>query len=219
MGGRSERTPDQAKWQLETHSVTYAPGLSTLSNLLRIVAKPPPSLLSCPRPPSHHPSSLALVYLVPILHLLLPSTTFWLYGTHTFFPHTQIISILSASLYSLIPFIFQLSYAPLRSQLYKFMTLQPNFSNTSSQEHSLSFSQHFSNPMPLLHTKPLVILASTHSYRHLLTGFYPQSTVTQNTFQRSPRSIPLILSVYDIPFTWSISYHLRSQVFKTIHFL
>ena len=38
------------------------------------------------------------------------------------------------------------------------MTLQPNFSNTSSQEHSLSFSQHFSYPMPLLRTTPLVQL-------------------------------------------------------------
>ena len=35
--------------------------------------------------------------------------------------------------------------------------IQPNFSNTSSQEHSLSFSQHFSYLMPLLCT-PLVEL-------------------------------------------------------------
>ena len=40
----------------------------------------------------------------------------------------------------------------------KFVTLQPNFSNTSSQEHSLSFFQHFSYPMPLLHTMPMVQL-------------------------------------------------------------
>ena len=38
------------------------------------------------------------------------------------------------------------------------MTLQPNFSNTSPQEHSLSFAQHFSYPMPLLRTTPLVQL-------------------------------------------------------------
>ena len=33
------------------------------------------------------------------------------------------------------------------------MTLQPNFSNNSSQEHSFSFSQLFSYPMPMLRTK------------------------------------------------------------------
>ena len=38
------------------------------------------------------------------------------------------------------------------------VTLQPSFSDTSSQEHSLSFSQYFSYPMPLLRTTPLVQL-------------------------------------------------------------
>ena len=38
------------------------------------------------------------------------------------------------------------------------MTLQPNFSNTSSQEHSLSFSKHLSYSMPLLRTTPFVQL-------------------------------------------------------------
>ena len=42
--------------------------------------------------------------------------------------------------------------------LYPFVILQPNFSNTSSQEHSLSFSQHFAYPMPQLRTTPLVRL-------------------------------------------------------------
>ena len=56
------------KWPRETHSVTSAPGLSTLSYLSRIVAQPPPSFLCCPRPPSHHPSSLTSVFLVPGLH-------------------------------------------------------------------------------------------------------------------------------------------------------
>ena len=68
------------------------------------------------------------------------------------------ISVLSDLLYSLTPFLFQLYYAPLHSTLYPFATLQPNFSNTSSQERSLSFSQHFSYPMPLLHRMPLVQL-------------------------------------------------------------
>ena len=62
--------------------------------------------------------------------------------------------------------------------------------NHISHEHSLSFSQHFSYPLPLLHTMPLVKLL-----RHI------------------------IQSVDHIPFTSSIRCHLRSQVLKTIHFL
>ena len=145
------------KWPRETHSVTYVPGLSPLSNLLRIVAKPPPSFLCCPRPHSHHPSSLSSVSIVPALHFLPPSTPFWPDGTHPFFSHGQTISILSDLLSSLTPFLFQLSYA-LNSKLYPFVTLQQNFSNTISQEHSVSFSQHVSYPMPLLRTTPLVQL-------------------------------------------------------------
>ena len=117
MGGRSVRTQTKQKWPSETHSVTYIPGLSTLSDLSRIGAQPPPTFLCCPRPSSHHPSSLTSVSLVPAIHLLLPSTPFWPYGTHPFFPHTQSISILSVLLYSLtsFSFLFQLSYAPLNS--------------------------------------------------------------------------------------------------------
>ena len=37
-GGRSERTQCQKKWPRETHSVTYVPGLSSLSDLSPIVA-------------------------------------------------------------------------------------------------------------------------------------------------------------------------------------
>ena len=55
--GLSESTQGQAKMPRETHSVTYVPGLSTLSGLSRIGAQPPPSFLCCLRPPSHHPSS------------------------------------------------------------------------------------------------------------------------------------------------------------------
>ena len=65
----------------------------------------------------HHPSRITSVSLVPDLRLLPPSTPFWPYGTHTFFPHAQTISILSNSLYSLTPFLFQLSYAPRSSFL------------------------------------------------------------------------------------------------------
>ena len=38
------------KWLRETHSVTYVPGLSTLSGLSRIVGQPPPSFLCCLKP-------------------------------------------------------------------------------------------------------------------------------------------------------------------------
>ena len=92
------------KWQRETHAVKYVPGLSTLSYLSRIAAQPPSSFLCCPRPSSHHPSCLTSVYLIYALHLLPPSTPFWPYGTHPFFPHAQTISILSGPLYSLLPF-------------------------------------------------------------------------------------------------------------------
>ena len=94
-GGPEKHWANQ-KWPRETHSVTYVPGLSTLSDLSRIDALPPPSFLCCPRPPSHHPSSLTSVYNVPGLHLLPQSTPFWPYGTHLFFPP------LKPSQYSLI---------------------------------------------------------------------------------------------------------------------
>ena len=113
-GGPKEHRAKQ-KWPPETHSVTYAPGLSTFSDLSRIDAQPLPSFLCCPRPPSHHPSSLTSVSLVPALHLLPPSTPFWRNDTHRLFPHAQTISIISDLLYSITPFLFQLSYTPLHS--------------------------------------------------------------------------------------------------------
>ena len=159
------------------------------------------------------PTSLTSVSLVPILHWLWPSTPFWPYSTNPFFPHAQTISILSDLLYSLTPFLFQLSNTPLHSYLDPFVTLKPNFSNTSSQEHSLSFSQHFSYHMPLLRTMPLVQLLY-----HIDTSWpLSQTSIAQDTFQCSSSSIPLIHSVYHIPFTSSIGCHLRPQVLKTIH--
>ena len=104
MGGRSQRREGHAKWPRETHSVTHAPGLSTLTYLSRIDAQPPLSFLCCPKPPSHHPCNPTSVSLVHALHLLMPSTPFWPYNTHPFFSHAQTISILSELLYSLLPF-------------------------------------------------------------------------------------------------------------------
>ena len=80
-GGPTKRTQGEAKWPRETHTVTYAPGLSTLSYLSRIVG-----------PPSHHQSSPNSVYLVPVLNLLPPSTTFWPYCTHAGLQHRITIS-------------------------------------------------------------------------------------------------------------------------------
>ena len=68
-GGPKEHRAKQ-KWPRETKSVTYEPGLSTLSDLSRIEARPPQSFLCCPRPPSHYPSSLTSVSSYP------PSTYF-----------------------------------------------------------------------------------------------------------------------------------------------
>ena len=112
-GGLKEHR-DKQKWPRETHLVTYAPGLSTVSDLSRIDAQPPLPSLCCPRPPSHHPFSLTLVSLVLALHLLLPWKPFWPNDTRLFFPHAQTISILSDLLYSLT-LLFQLSSAPLHS--------------------------------------------------------------------------------------------------------
>ena len=79
-GGPKEHSAMQ-KWTGKTYSVTYVPLLSNLSDHSRTDAQPPPSFLFCPRPPSHHPSSLTSVSLVPALHLLPASTPFCPYGT------------------------------------------------------------------------------------------------------------------------------------------
>ena len=83
------------------------------------------------------------------------------------------------------------------NSIYPFVTLQPNFSNTSSQEHSLSFSQHVSYPMPLLSTKQLVQLLL-----HIVTS-WPLSLVLyySDHFSAHPFSIPLIHSVFHFPCT------------------
>ena len=79
--GSPKEHRDKQKCPSETHSVTYVPGLSTLSNLSCIVAQ---------LPPSSHPSSLTSVSLVPALHLFPPSIPFWLYGTHPFFAQSKL---------------------------------------------------------------------------------------------------------------------------------
>ena len=68
------------KWPRETQSVTYAPGLSTHSNLSCIFVQPPPSFPCCPRPPSHYPSK-------PQSTSHPPSNYFC--HQHPFFPYAQ----------------------------------------------------------------------------------------------------------------------------------
>ena len=122
----------------ETHSVTYVPGHSILFDLQHIVVQPPPSFLCCARPPSHNPSSLTSVSLVPVPHLLLPPTPFWPYGTHPLFQHAQTISTLSDLLNSLTPFLFRLSCALMIFLEYIFY----NILNSITIEFSLSLAQY-----------------------------------------------------------------------------
>ena len=106
-GGPKEHRAKQ-KWPRETHSVTYVPGFSTFSYLSRIEAHPPRSCFCCPRPPSHHPSSLILGLPRTRPPLTSSSTPSWPYGSHKLFPHSQTISILSDLLYSLTTLLFEL---------------------------------------------------------------------------------------------------------------
>ena len=92
-----------------------------------------PRYSCCPRPPSHHPSSLTSVSLVPALRLLPSTTPFWPYGTHPFFPHAQTISILSDLLYSQIPFLFS---SP--TQLFIILTLSIRDTPTKLLKHFFS---------------------------------------------------------------------------------
>ena len=115
MGGQSERTQCQAKMAvLNSSSYTCTRALHTFRSFAhcRAASTIIPLLPNATFTP---PSSLTSVSLVPIQHWLQPSTPFWPYGNHPFFPYSQTISILSDLLYLLTPFLFQLSYAPLHS--------------------------------------------------------------------------------------------------------
>ena len=62
------------KWPRETQSSPHAPGLSTPSNLSRIVEQSPQLSICFPRPHSHHPFNSTSVYPIPGVHLPPPST-------------------------------------------------------------------------------------------------------------------------------------------------
>ena len=74
------------------------------------------------------------------------------------------------------------------------MTLQPNFSNASSQEHSLSFSQHFSYPM---HASAPCNTVGTiiPSYRHFL-AFILSPLLPNTLFSAPPFYTPHSFCVY-----------------------
>ena len=97
----------QQKWQHETKSTTYPPGLST--HLLCIVTQPPLPSLRYPRSLSHHSSKLTSVYSTPIFRLLLSSTPFQPQSTHPFSIWVQTILILSDPHFLSTSFLFQLS--------------------------------------------------------------------------------------------------------------
>ena len=176
--GDSKEHSAKQKWPRETHSVTYVPGFSTLSNLSRIVAQPPLSILCCLRPPSHQPSSLTSVSFVPVLHWLRPSTPFWPYGTHPFFPHAQTISILWSALLAnslSIPALLRTS---------SFLTLSIRDTPTKLLKHFISRTFTFLlSELLIPHTSAPsnAVGTITPSYRHFL-AFIPNPLLLRTLF-------------------------------------
>ena len=150
-------------------------------------------------------SSLTKVSLVPALHLLPPSTPFWPHGTDPFFStcpnHVNTLwSALLANSLSIQALLRTIRDTPIK-------LLKDFISRTFTFLLSALLMPH---PSALYNAVGTI----TPSCRHF--AIYPQSSIAQHTFQRSPRSTLLIQC---IPFTSSITFHLRPQVFKTIHFI
>ena len=206
-GGQNEHR-DKKKWLRETHSVTYVTRLSTLSDILQIDAQPPPSFLCCPRPASHHPSSPTLVSLVPALCLLLPSTHFWPFYTHPFFPHAQTVSILSDLLYLL---------TLLRTS--SFLTLFICDTPTKYLKYFISRTFTFllsALLIPLASALYNVVCTITPSYRYF-SAFIPNPLWPSTVFSAPHALYPSFCVPH--PFNILHQLHLRPQVLKTIHFL
>ena len=93
--------------------------------------------------------------------------------------------------HAMIYSIFQLSFysSSLRIKLNALVTLPPNYSNSSWQEHSLFFSQHFSYSSSLPHSTPLVYIQPSHRY-----CFPYLDKITYNSAHSSlfPNLIPFI---------------------------
>ena len=168
------------KWPRETHSVTYVLGLSNLSNLSRIDVQPPPSFLCCPRPPSHHPSILTSVSLVPALHLLMPNRL--------------LVKRYSSILSTCINRLNTIWSALLSNSLSN--SISPTHLVIPNSIHSWHFNQtaqtlHLKNiHFPSLSTSHTPCLCSLQRRSHNcsfispLLGLYPQSSIAQHTFQR-----------------------------------
>ena len=91
-----------------------------------------------------HASRLTSVSFIFAIHLLPPSTLFWPYGTHPFFPHAQTVSILSDLLYSLTPFLLLRLFMP----------------NSIHSSHSNQTSKHISRTFTFLLSELLMPHAS-----------------------------------------------------------
>ena len=200
------------KWSRETHSVTYVPGFSTLSDLSCIVAQPTPSFLYCPRPPLITPSIQPILGL-PRNRPPLSSAI----NTLLAIRYSSILSTCPNHLNTLWSVLLANSLS-IKALLRTSPFLTPSNRYTKLLKHIISrtyffLSHHFSYTMPLLRTTPLVLLLL-----HIDTC-WTLSPILYCSVHFSARSIPRIHSVYHIIFTSSTSStSLRSQVLETIHF-
>ena len=141
MGGQSERTQGQAKMSMwnsfsyictrALHSFRYFLYFHAASTVIPLLPK-------ATFTPSIQPN-LGLPHTRPPLTSAI--NTFWPFGFHPLFPNDQTILILSDLLY--LPF-----YTSSPTHLFIHNSTHSWHSNQISQKHSLSFSQHFTYPMP-----------------------------------------------------------------------
>ena len=183
---------------------------SPLLPIFHIVAQPPPSSPCCPR--LSHTS-----------HPTLPRSTTYSNSTYIRHRHPSRNSVLIHSLhvsklsqYSVIHFTRPLTFYFIIRRTSSFLTL--SIRDTPTQLLKFCNSRTFTFLLSallipyayVLHNAVATITPSIKTLLHI----YPQSFISQHTFQHSPGFIPLIYSAYHIPFTSSIRCHLRSQVLK-----
>ena len=186
--GGPKQHRDKQKWPRETHSVTYIPGLSTLSDLWRSLRRYSsvaqghlhifhPAQL---RSPSYSTSTY-FRYQHPSDHTVL------IYSFHLPKP-TQYSDLLANSLS--IPAILRAS---------SFLTLSIRDTAANLLKHLISRKFYFSS-LSTSHTQCLYSVQRrlyNYPFIYKLLGLYPKSSITQHTFQCSPRTH----SEYHIPFT------------------
>ena len=131
-------------------------------------------------------SNIAQSPLSPTLYILPPSISFYPYDTHSFPPRVHTISILSDSLYSpTSPFLFQLFYGTLHSQLYLFVTL----AQTSQTPHLQNIYFPSRSTSHTLCISPIQRRWHIYSFTQTLLRIYTLFSIAQHTFKRSPRFI------------------------------